>query len=292
MKFKNLFLVFSLILPIPTSAQTLRVAQLPPNQSVVPLGTKPPLEYRLTPNGDAVSITLVRFGIYPLWPLTVADIGEITITKGNGSVLAQKVPTKRDASSLDLSVSSGFSVGNLAEEALFFNITPKQDRPEGIVVVKLEEIVSIGEKTRGTQVLLGNDRFIVALKFPATEIHPTILREGSAPNEILTIRFATEQEKQYQLEETSFFSAWNPVARVIGGTGAKVQITLPVTYDQMPHFYRIAVTAKVGTNNTPPSAVPPQIQKPSPLPIPPSSGPVGFGYSGQPQPGQPSFGYP
>ncbi len=287
MNLKNLLAILVLSLPTLTTAQTLRVVQLPPNQSVISLGTKPPVEYRLSPSGDAVSVTLVRFGIYPLWPLTVADIGEMRVTRGNGSVLTRTAPTKRDASALDLTISNSFSIGNLAEEAFLLNITPRSGRPEGVVVVKLEEIVSIGEKTRAIAVLLGNERFTVAIRFPATEFRPAIQREGVPPNENLTIRFATEQEKTYQLETTSFFSSWSSAGSVVGGTGAEARITLPVTYNQQPHFFRVKVTAKVVANLPPPTQQPP-VQPTPPLP----SGPVGFGYSGGLAPGQSGFGYP
>ncbi len=296
MNLKNLFLT-SLLIAIPSSAQTLRVVQLPPNQSVVTLGTKPPIEYRLSLSGDAVSVTLVRFGIYPLWPLTTEDIGEVQITKGIGSglVLAKGTPTKRDNSALDMTIQNSFLIGNRSEEALLFNITPKPGRPEGVIVIKLEEVVSVGDKTQTVEVLLGNERFTVAIRLPATALRPTIRREGVPPSETITIRWGTEQEKLYQLETTSFFSRWSPVASMVSGTGGEVRLTLPVTYDQTPHFFRVAVTQKPVPSAPPPVVQPPPIQHPLPIPPtppPPPSGQAGFGYSGEPKPGEPSFGYP
>lgn len=269
---------FFLIIGIRTgSAQTFHLTQLPQNGSVVELTSQPVASYGLTASGDELSFTRLRWGLYPLWPLTTEDIGEITVRGARGVLTGTSTRASSTAlpnfPALQFTLApANFGIADRGSETVSFSIASKQGRPAGIVIIKLEEVVAVGARTKVTVGLIDGDSYHVGVRFPESRLALEATPRRTAPAEPIRkmlLRWSAEPGKSYRIETSADLQEWRTAADAIVGADGEIRFTVSVSPYKRAEFFRLAVMPMAAlAATTPPLQTPPASVVPNPTTVP------------------------
>ena len=268
MKKNAIALSLLMLAPLTLPAQTLSIAQLPPNGSIVTLTNRPPVAYGFAAAGENLKFTRLRWGLYPLLPLTEKDISAVTVTDERNSVIAHGAPARTtNAAELQfvlepkqLTVQSG--------GARTFSLTPelKPGAPGGFVVIKLEEVVAISDATQTILGHIGGNDLHLAVRFPEGRLLLAIAKSRTAEGRgaELILRWSAEANTRYRLEESDDLTSWRAAGDALAPADGEIRFTVSVNQFQPHRFFRLAATPKGGTSvaPAPPAPTPPRSERP------------------------------
>ncbi len=264
---KNAIALSLLITPLTLPAQTLSISQLPPNGSIVTQTNRPPVMYGFAAAGENLTFTRLRWGLYPLLPLTEKDVSAITLTDERNRVVMHGAPARTtNAAELQfvfepkqLTVQSG--------RAQTLSLTPelKAGAPGGFVVIKLEEVVAISDATKTVLGHIGGNDLHLAVRFPEGRLLLAIAesRTSGGRGAELVLRWSAERNTLYRIEESTDLTNWRTVGDARPPADGEIRFTVSVNQFQPHRFFRLAATPKGETSgaSSPPAQTPPAAQE-------------------------------